>query len=74
MFKRQQKFSLTYLAKNVTVVFALVLIWRGIWYILDALDVWLFGGHHEWTAALGILIGLVLLYLPDKDLKEIQKL
>jgi len=62
------------LAKNISTVVALVLIWRGIWYILDGLDVWLFGGSHTWTAAGGILVGLLMLYLPDKDLKEIEKL
>ena len=52
----------------------LVLIWRGIWSLLDALDYWLFGGNHVWSAVIGIVIGLLILYLPDKDLKEIEKL
>lgn len=52
----------------------LVLIWRGIWYILDGLDKAFFSGSHGWTAASGIVLGLIILYLPDKDLKEIEKL
>jgi len=40
----------------------------------DAIDLWLFDGHHFWTAMLGIAIGTVVLYIPDKDLKEIEKL
>lgn len=62
------------LAKNMTIVVGLVLIWRGIWYVLDAVDLRVFGGNHEITAVVGILVGLLLLYLPDGDLKEIEKL
>lgn len=66
--------TLKYLAKNISIVIGIVLIWRGIWYVLDGLDVWIFGGSHIWTALGGIIIGLIILYAPDKDLKEIQKL
>lgn len=68
------KITLQYLAKNVSIVIGLVLIWRGIWYVLDGVDKWIFGGSHVWTALGGIIIGLIILYLPDKDLKEIEKL
>lgn len=64
----------SYLAKNLSIVIGIVLIWRGIWYVLDELDKWLFGGSHLWTAILGIVIGLLIIYLPDKDLKEIEKI
>jgi len=70
----KSKLTLNYLAKNISVVIGLVLVWRGIWYVLDALDKWLFDGSHFWTALLGIIIGLMILYLPDHDLKEIEKL
>lgn len=70
----KNKLTLNYLAKNISVVIGLVLIWRGIWYVLDALDKWFFGGSHFWTALLGIILGLAILYLPDHDLKEIEKL
>lgn len=66
--------NLRYLSKNLSTVLAIVLIWRGIWYLLDGIDLWLFGGNHAWTSALGVVIGLLILYLPDKDLKEIGKL
>jgi len=56
------------------VVIGLVLIWRGIWYVLDGLDRWLFNGNHVWTALGGTILGLLILYIPDKDLKEIEKL
>lgn len=66
--------SLRYFARNLAIVLGLVLIWRGMWYVLDGLDLLLFGGDHFWTALGGILLGLAILYIPDKDLKEIQKL
>ena len=71
---RKPKLTLQYLAKNMSIVIGVVLVWRGIWYVLDGLDELLFGGSHFWTAPGGIVIGLLVLYLPDKDLKEIEKL
>lgn len=69
-----KKISLPYLFKNITTVIGLVLIWRGIWYTLDALDQFFFAGFRFWTVTIGIIIGFLILYLPDKDLKEIEKL
>jgi len=60
--------------KNLYIVLGIVLVWRGVWYILDKFDGWLFGGSHLWTAIVGVIVGVVLLYLPDRDLKEISKL
>lgn len=69
-----KKITLSYLARNVSAAVGLVLVWRGIWYVLDGIDAWLFGGSHLWTGLVGIVAGLLILYLPDKDLKEIEKL
>ena len=55
-------------------IVGIVLIWRGIWYVLDELDELIFGGSHFWTATGGVVVGLIILYLPDKDPKEIEKL
>lgn len=63
-----------YFGKNITIVFGIVLIWRGIWELLDIADSFLFGGNHFYTAIAGIIIGLAILYFPDKDLKELEKL
>ncbi len=63
-----------YFTKNISIVIGLVMIWRGIWYMLDAVDALFFQGQHIVTAIGGILVGLLILYLPDKDLKEIEKL
>jgi len=68
------KHPILYIARNMSVVIGLVLIWRGIWYILDEVDILFFGGSHTLSAILGIIAGLLILYIPDKDLKEIEKL
>ncbi|MEK7134547.1 MAG: hypothetical protein AAB819_02385 [Patescibacteria group bacterium] len=65
---------IAYFARNISIVVGLVLIWRGVWYILDGFDKAVFGGNHIITAIGGIILGLLILYLPDKDLKELQKL
>ena len=59
---------------TLVIVVGIVLVWRGIWYALDKLDVQLFGGSHAWTAIGGVILGLIILYLPNKNLKEIEKL
>ena len=70
----KHKTTLRYLVKNLSTVVGLVLVWRGIWYVLDGIDALLFGGSHTWLAVIGIVAGLAMLYVPDKDLKEIEKL
>ena len=69
-----KKITWSYLSSSITVVVGIVLVWRGIWYILDELDKWLFDGSHFWTSLVGVIVGLMILYFPDKDLKEIEKL
>ncbi len=66
--------SLGYLAKNLGIIVGIVLIWRGIWIVLDAIDVYFFGGSPLYIGILGIIAGFLILYLPDRDLKEIEKL
>lgn len=70
----EHKLTLRYLASNLGIVVGLVLIWRGVWYVLDSVDLLVFEGNHVVTAIGGIVLGLLILYLPDKDLKELQKL
>ena len=66
--------TVKYFAKNFLTLLGIVLIWRGTWYLLDFIDGVLFNGEHSVTALLGILVGFLILYLPDHDLKEIEKL
>jgi len=57
-----------------SIVIGLVLIWRGAWLVLDSIDKVFFGGDHIITALGGIVAGLLILYLPDHDLKELENL
>lgn len=66
--------KLKYFSDNLFIVVGLVMIWRGVWYVLDGFDYLLLGGNHYWSAFGGIILGLIILYIPDKDLKEISKL
>ena len=71
---RSKENPIHYFAKNLITVIGIILIWRGVWYLLDDLDAWLFRGHHVATAIGGILMGLLLLYLPDRSLKKLEQL
>ncbi len=46
---------------------ALVLMWRGIWHLAD---IYLFPNQDVVSALLSILIGFIILYMRDFDLKE----
>jgi hypothetical protein len=70
----KNKHILSYFARNISIVLGLVLIWRGIWYVLDEIDILFFDGDHAISAIGGVVLGLIILYLPDKDLNEISKL
>lgn len=61
-------------AKSLYPIIGIVLIWRGVWYLLDELDIWVFGKSHSLTSVVGVLLGLILLYLPKHSLREISKL
>lgn len=70
----KQESTLRYIGKNIAIVLGLVLVSRGIWYLLDELDLFLFGGANIVTAIIGIFVGLLLLWLPEGDLREIENL
>lgn len=60
--------------RNLAIVSGIVLVWRGIWYMLDFMDKWLFGDSHFGTAFLGVLIGLGIIYYYDKEMSAIEKI
>ncbi len=66
--------DIKYFIRTFSIVVGLVFIWRGIWHILDEVERVFFAGEMFWTSIAGIVIGVLLLYLPDRDLKEIEKL
>jgi hypothetical protein len=63
-----------YFTHNFLNVLAIVLIWRGIWYILDYIDLAIFNEERIVTVIGGIVIGFAILYMPDKKLNELEKL
>jgi RsiW-degrading membrane proteinase PrsW (M82 family) len=50
------------------IAIAMILVWRGVW---DLVDMYLFPEHPVWSALISFFIGLVILYLPDQDIKEL---
>ncbi len=61
-------------AKDMSIAIGIILIWRGVWVLLDLIDKLIFGNDHVVTAILGIIVGIAMLYLPDKDLKALERL
>jgi hypothetical protein len=55
-------------------VTGVVLVWRGIWLLVDMIDVWLFAGNHALTGIAGIAIGLLILYRHHHNFDELRKL
>lgn len=50
------------------VAIAVVMVWRGVWNFLDH---YLFPDNFILSNVLSIAIGLLILYLPDQNLKEL---
>lgn len=63
----------SYFIRNLNIVIGLVLVWRGIWHLLDIIETTI-GIDKTVASIIGIILGIVLLYAPDHDLKEMQKL
>jgi hypothetical protein len=49
--------NIWYFIKTLSIVVGLVMIWRGVWYVLDQIDIVLFGEYNHWTGLLGIVLG-----------------
>ncbi len=62
------------LARDFSIVLGVVLVWRGIWYVLDLADLIFFNNNHLYLAIGGIFGGFLILYLSDRDLKEFKEL
>ncbi len=52
----------------IFVAIGIVLVWRGIW---NLLDIYFLPNYPILSNLIGIFVGLLILYLPDKDLKEL---
>lgn len=72
--KRKKERAFAHIVSRLYTVLGIVLVWRAIWYILDELDKWLFGGSHLEISIMSLVLGVILLFVPDWDLKEIEKI
>lgn len=72
MTKRNRHGLFKHVVRGLLKVSAVVLIWRGVWLGMDALDTVIFGGSHGWTALGGAVLGFLILYLPDHDIREVM--
>ena len=66
--------NIKYVTKGLLVAIGIIFIWRGVWILLDLLDNYIFGGNHIVSAVGGIVVGVLMLYLPDKNLKALERL
>lgn len=53
---------------TLMVVFAVVLVWRGIW---NLADMYFFPGDPLFSNIASILVGALIIYLPDRSLKDL---
>jgi len=70
----KHRFDFKHFAKDMSIAIGIILIWRGVWVIFDLIDKLLFGNSHIITAVIGIIVGIIMLYLPDRDLKALERL
>ncbi len=67
-------YGFRYFRKNISIAIGIILIWRGVWILLDLLDYLIFGDYHIVTAVAGIIVGILILYFPERDLKILERL
>lgn len=66
--------GIRYFTSSFTIVLGVVLVWRGIWYALEWIDKTFLGGTHWVSVVGGVVLGFLILYIPDRDLSELRKL
>jgi len=59
------------LRESIMMIIGAILIWRGVWVLLDLFDSRFFGGSHIWSSIIGIVFGVVIVYLADRDLEDV---
>lgn len=57
-----------YFLRDLLIVVGVVLVWRSIWYLADR---FLFPENQFASEVVGLVLGLFLLYLPDRDLSRL---
>jgi hypothetical protein len=59
------------LRESLLMILGAILIWRGVWILLDLFDSRFFGGTHVWSSLAGIMIGVIMVYFADRDLEDV---
>ncbi len=71
MGKKRVRQHLHHCAKSLSCVTGVVFIWYGIGLLLEYVQEYLFAGYEMWLAIGCVVAGVLILYLPDKDLDEL---
>lgn len=59
-------------AKSLSCVTGVVCIWYSVWWLIDYIQVQIFPEHDGIMALIAGITGLLILWLPDRDLDELQ--
>jgi len=59
------------LRESLLMILGAILIWRGVWILLDLIDNRFLGGTHVWSSVVGIILGVVMVYFADRDLEDV---
>lgn len=57
-------------ANAVVVIFAIIMLWRGVW---ELLNIYLFPGSPTFSNIFSIALGALILYLDDFSLKDLKR-
>ncbi len=56
-----------YFSRYLIASVGLVLVWRGLWFILDQIELSLLGGNHAGMAIASVIVGMYILYLSGHE-------
>ncbi len=71
---RRLHHRLSYFTSSFATLVGVVLVWRGVWYAIDWIETYFFPEQHWLTLPTGVVLGFIILYLPDRSLSELRKL
>lgn len=54
---------------TLLMVAGVVMVWRGVWHLLD---VYLLPDSPFWSSVVSVIVGVFVLYLPDRNLTELE--
>ena len=74
MSKRRLHHRLSYFTSSFATIIGVVLVWRGVWYAVDWIERQILPQEHWLTLPIGVVLGFLILYFPDRSLDELRKL